>query len=336
MPNDHYGPLILDVAGTQLCAEDREILGSPSVGGVILFSRNFVDRAQLKLLVQEIRATNPNLLITVDHEGGRVQRFRDGFTLIPPMQKIGQVYHSNEEEGILIAKEVGWLMAAELIEIDIDLSFAPVLDLDDVNSQIIGDRSFSPNANDTVVLASAFIAGMAEAGMYATGKHFPGHGGVKEDSHLELPDDKRSLDALEASDIVPFAQLSGKLSAIMPAHIVYSAIDGNPVCFSNFWLQDYLRQTLKFDGVIFSDDLSMEGAAGIGDYCERAKAALLAGCDAILVCNNRRGAKQVLAYLQSLEGSLTDSRLGRLRHQGNEKLDSQRISEAREIVSGLN
>ncbi|WP_321405717.1 beta-N-acetylhexosaminidase [Tolumonas auensis] len=301
------GPLMLDVQGCELDAEEREILRHPTVGGVILFGRNYHDRSQLSALVKTIRqAANKPLLIAVDHEGGRVQRFRDGFSRIPPMG----ILHKAGNQAADLATECGWLMAAELLAHDIDLSFAPVLDLER-GSNVIGDRSFSSDPEQVIQLASAFIDGMHQAGMKATGKHFPGHGSVRADSHLESPRDNRSWEEIEATDLVPFRELipAGKLDAIMPAHVIYTELDDQPAGFSRFWLQEVLRGKYGFNGVIFSDDLTMEGAAVAGGYPERAQAALNAGCDMLLACNNRAGAVAILDGLQNPPASRAESLL---------------------------
>lgn len=301
------GPLMLDVQGCELDAEEREILRHPTVGGVILFGRNYHDRSQLSALVKTIRqAANKPLLIAVDHEGGRVQRFRNGFSRIPPMG----ILHKAGNQAADLATECGWLMAAELLAHDIDLSFAPVLDLER-GSNVIGDRSFSSDPEQVIQLASAFIDGMHQAGMKATGKHFPGHGSVRADSHLESPRDNRSWEEIEATDLVPFRKLipAGKLDAIMPAHVIYTELDDQPAGFSRFWLQEVLRGKYGFNGVIFSDDLTMEGAAVAGGYPERAQAALNAGCDMLLACNNSAGAVAILDGLQNPPASRAESLL---------------------------
>ncbi len=322
MLNDRSGPVILDIEGCELLQYEREILHHPQVGGLILFSRNFQSPEQLRNLVREIRQLRPNLLICVDHEGGRVQRFREGFTHLPPMQCLGQVYARSPQEGLAQARELGWLMAAELLDCDLDLSFAPVLDVDDHQSDIIGDRAFAADPEVVASLASAFIDGMHEAGMAATGKHFPGHGGVKADSHLELPVDPRDWQVLCARDLIPFKALSAKLDALMSAHIVFPQIDSELVSFSRHWLVQCAREQLGFKGLIFSDDLSMEGAAGAGAYAERAESALSAGCDVVLVCNRPAGTQEVIEHLErsSAPGGVRH-RPDSLRHRAN--ADSQ-------------
>lgn len=289
--------LMLDVAGLVLTDEDRELLRHPGTGALILFSRNYESPAQLAALVADIRAQNPEILIAVDQEGGRVQRFRDGFTRLPPMRCLGDLYDRDPNAALQASRELGLLMAAELVPYGVDISFAPVLDLDFGASSVIGDRSFHADTDVVVALVAAFIDGMAAAGMAATGKHFPGHGFVQGDSHLELPIDSRSLDEIRAQDMVPFIKLADRLAGMMLAHIVYEKVDSQPAGFSPFWLKTVLRTELGYRGLIFSDDLSMEGAAGAGNYAQRAAAALDAGCDMVLVCNDRAGAIEVLDYL---------------------------------------
>lgn len=293
------GQLMLDVASFELTSEEREILDHPFVGGLILFTRNFHDIEQLQALTKSIRqaARNP-ILIAVDHEGGRVQRFRKGFSPIPAMGAFEQTQDpaiANEH-----ARQMGWLMASEVRAIDIDVSFAPVLDLNGV-SEVIGQRAFSGDPDKVVELATAFIDGMNQAGMKATGKHFPGHGSVKEDSHIAMPIDRRSKADIEI-DLSVFKRIiaTGKLDGMMPAHVIYSAYDQQPAGFSPFWLKEVLRQNLAFNGVIFSDDLSMQGADFAGGYTDKARAALTAGCDMILACNQPKGAVEILDDYQSL------------------------------------
>ena len=307
----NYGRLMIDLFGTQPEEEELELLQNPQVGGVILFSRNFEDRSQLADLVSSIRQITPEILIAVDQEGGRVQRFRVGFTPIPPMQKIGDVVINNQEKGLILAHETGWLMASEILACGLDFSFAPVLDIDRNSSKIIGDRAFSDRPEIVCLAAAAFIQGMREAGMSSVGKHFPGHGGVFGDSHLEAPIDTRVMKRIANRDLLPYAQLSNQLGGIMPAHITYTSIDERSVGFSHYWLHDILRTQMGFEGVIFSDDLSMKGADIAGGFVEKASLALNAGCDMILVCNDRAGVIEVLRHMEAV-GYSKSSRIGRM------------------------
>lgn len=309
------GPIMLDIEGAELTAEDKEVLQHPLVGGVILFTRNFKSMPLLESLVKEIHAMrSPRLLVAVDHEGGRVQRFREGFTRIPPMARFGEVYEKDQDKARSLSKLCGWLMAVELRAVDIDFSFAPVLDLDYGVSTVIGDRAFHSRPEIVSDLTHSFIQGMHEAGMAATGKHFPGHGAIAADSHVAMPVDHRSYDEIYAKDIAPFRSLIKKdLAAIMPAHVIYDQVDAQPAGFSEFWLQDVLRRRLNFQGVIFSDDLDMKGASVVGEnYADRAKAALKAGCDMALVCNNRAGALQVLDGVKDHDDPVSHVRLARM------------------------
>ena len=290
------GPVFLDVAGFELDAGERERLAHPLTGGVILFARNFESPAQLAALTAAIRAVRtPDLLIAVDHEGGRVQRFRQGFTPIPAMRTLGEQWDRDIAAAAREATRLGWTIASELRAHGIDFSFTPVLDLDHGASTIIGDRAFHRNPNAVAHLGCALHAGLRAGGMPAVGKHFPGHGHVAADSHIELPVDDRSLSALLAADLVPFGALvKAGLEAIMPAHVIYSAIDPLPAGYSRFWLSEMLRSRLGFDGMVFSDDLGMAGAHGAGDMVARADAACAAGCDMVLVCNDSVAAAAVL------------------------------------------
>jgi beta-N-acetylhexosaminidase len=300
-----HGRLMVDVDGHSLTLDDRQLLANPQVGGVILFARNIVSREQVCALVAEIRSCSKNILIAVDQEGGRVQRFSHGFTVIPSMQQVGDFIDSAGSEGVSLSRELGWLMASEVLACGLDISFAPVLDVDRDTSSIIGDRAFSDQPEKVITAATAFIEGMQDAGMASTGKHFPGHGGVIADSHLEAPVDNRSWEQLKRHDLMPFQSLAKTLAGIMPAHITFPAIDADSVGFSSFWLKQVLREQLGFSGVIFSDDLSMKGADIVGSYVDKAKAALAAGCDMILVCNDRQGAVEVLAYMEQQQTPLS-------------------------------
>ncbi|MEW5769391.1 MAG: beta-N-acetylhexosaminidase [Pseudomonadota bacterium] len=293
------GPVMADVAGLELTQEERERLLHPSVGGVILFKRNYDNPAQLAALCREIHALrSPHLLIAVDHEGGRVQRFREGFTPIPPMRAIGEVWDDHPQRARRLARDAGYVIGAELRAAGVDFSFAPVLDLDYGSSGVIGNRAFHRNAQAVGELAHALVLGLHEAGMSAVGKHFPGHGFVAADSHLAVPVDERGLADMEFSDLLPFRQLIDLgLAGIMPAHVIYPRVDDKPAGFSHRWLTEILRGEYGFEGVIFSDDLTMEGASVAGGITERAIAALQAGCDMVLVCNRPDLADTLLARL---------------------------------------
>lgn len=309
------GPIMLDLDSTEMSPEEREILQNPLVGGVILFSRNFSSLEQLIQLVKTIhQAREPRLLIAVDHEGGRVQRFRDGFTSLPAVAHFGEVYQNNPKLAQQLAETAGWMMAVELRAVGIDFSFAPVLDIDYGVSDVIGDRAFHQDKKIIVELAHAYTKGMQVAGMAATGKHFPGHGAVTTDSHVDLPVDNREYNEIFNQDIFPFKRMIHHgIAAIMPAHIIYPKVDSLPAGFSEIWLKDILRKRLGFQGVIFSDDLDMKGASVAGDsYAERAETALSAGCDMALVCNNRDGAINVLDNLKGHNDAVAHLRLARM------------------------
>lgn len=293
------GALMLDIAGTELTQEDIELLQAPQVGGVILFARNIQSPQQVRALTDHMRQIRPEILIAVDQEGGRVQRLKTGFTLLPAMGRFGELYLDHPEQALDLAEQCGWLMATEVLAVGIDFSFAPVLDLNDI-SDVIGDRGFAKNMQDIVPLASAFLKGMKRAGMASTGKHFPGHGSVKADSHVAAAIDSRPYAEIFAKDMQSFIQLMPQLDALMPAHVIYDQVDPNPAGFSEFWIQNILRQELKFDGVLFSDDLSMQAACVAGGADARIQAALQAGCDMGLVCNDRAAQCFALAGITEL------------------------------------
>jgi beta-N-acetylhexosaminidase len=308
------GPVVIDLVGQQLSAEDRERLLHPLVGGVIHFSRHYESPAQIRALNAEIHALRPSLLIAVDHEGGRVQRFRDGFTPIPPMRTLGKQWDSDPEAALAEANRLGRIMADELTSHGVDFSFTPVLDLDHGGSSVIGDRAFHRDSLATAQLAVALITGMRERGMASVGKHFPGHGFVRADSHHEVPIDERSFAAIEADDLVPFAQLvDAGLDGVMPAHVIYPAVDAQPAGYSIRWLQEILRGQLGFDGMIFSDDLGMAGAHGAGDMLARADLALAAGCDMVLVCNDLPAADALLKQWRVQPAADLQRRAARMR-----------------------
>lgn len=282
------GPIMADVAAFELTDDDRQRLLDPAVGGVILFRRNFQNIGQLKQLICEIKALRqPELIIAVDHEGGRVQRFIDGFTRLPAMRVFGEIWDTQSADAAeKLAEQTGWVLATELAACGVDLSFTPVLDLDWQQCAVIGNRSFHADADTVTALALALQRGLNRGGMKSCGKHFPGHGFVSGDSHHVLPEDTRTAAELQAADLIPFQKLAvAGMAAVMPAHVVYPQIDPQPAGFSPYWLQTVLRGQLGFDGVIFSDDLTMEGACGAGGIRERAALSFAAGCDIVLVCN---------------------------------------------------
>jgi beta-N-acetylhexosaminidase len=292
------GPLMVDIAGTALTADDRDLLKHPLVGGVILFTRNFQDLAQLTDLVRQTRELRqPPLLIAVDHEGGRVQRFRQDFTVLPPMRFIGHRYRMDATAGRALARDCGWLMAAELRAMGIDISFAPVVDLEYGASAVIGDRAFDRHPRAVAELAIAFMHGMRDAGMAATAKHFPGHGAVVADSHVAMPVDRRSYADLDG-DLYPYRRMiENAVPAIMMAHVIFEQVDPVPASFSRRWIQGELRTQLRFTGAVFSDDLSMRGASVVGDMPARVRAALEAGCDMVPICNDRAAVELAIQKL---------------------------------------
>ncbi|MGA9852326.1 MAG: beta-N-acetylhexosaminidase [Gammaproteobacteria bacterium] len=324
------GPLMVDMTGPELSAEEREVFGHPLVGGVILFTRNYAGPEQLAALVSAIHDLRaPPLLVAADQEGGRVQRFREGFTLLPPARLFGQLYDRDASTGRRLAESTAWLMAAELRAVGLDLSFTPVLDLDYSMSSVIGDRAFHHGAETVGELGRAWLLGMRRAGMAATAKHFPGHGAVQGDSHHMLPVDGRSLDEIRRHDLKPFERLMRlELPAIMMAHVAYPDMDTLPASLSRRWIERELRERLSFDGAVFCDDLSMRGAAGVGDYVERARMALDAGCDILPVCNNRAGVAAILEGLGEYANPMSQWRLARL--HGREEISREELHASRE------
>ena len=294
---DLFGRIMIDVAGTSLSQEDKQLIANKNIGGIIFFSRNYVSLEQIRNLVNEIQSVKENILFAVDQEGGRVQRFTGEFSKLPSLQDIYKYSKKNNDSDF--CREIAWLTSSELIAAGIDINFAPVVDLNDDSSLIIGDRSFSSNSHDVIKFAEDYIDGMHQAGMKATAKHFPGHGGVVEDSHKVLPEDKRSLDELMLSDIQPYLKLTKKIDAVMCAHVLFSSIDKNIPSYSNFWLNEFLREQLKYKGIVFSDDLSMVGA---GDHeCKyRAQKSVEAGCDMILICNSRKDVIDTVKHFDEL------------------------------------
>jgi beta-N-acetylhexosaminidase len=329
---NHYplGPVMLDVEGLTLTQHEQQKINHPNTGAVILFARNYQDPEQVTELINNIRAARKgDILIAVDQEGGRVQRFQGGFTRLPPAASYAQVPE--------LAESAGWLMATELLAVGVDFSFAPVLDVDCGVSEIIGNRSFSTDPELATRLASLFRKGMKSAGMAAVGKHFPGHGAVALDSHLALPADERDLDSIWEKDLLPFKQLIEEgLEGVMPAHVVYPNIDPNPAGFSSFWIQHILRRKLNFNGTVFSDDLSMAGAATAGDFPARARLAQQAGCDMLLVCNNPVAAEQVLDALPITQNPAREQRLKNMRGRPDKSQPSINLQKRHHISSAIN
>ena len=293
---DLYGRLMIDINGKSLSEEDKFIISNKHVGGLIIFSRNFESFEQLKNLISEINSIKENIIIAVDQEGGRVQRLKNEFSLIPSMQEI--TLYAKENNDIEIFTDLAWLISSELIAVGIDINFAPVLDVDENTSSIIGDRAFSKNVSEVILYTSKYIDGMHDAGMRSTGKHFPGHGGVYEDSHLQLPIDNRSMEDLINSDIRPYIELKDKLDIVMCGHILFPEIDTNIPSFSSAWIQDILKKELNYQGLIISDDLSMEGAAG--ENCSfKIRNSFQAGCDMAIICKKRNGL-MILLYFPAM------------------------------------
>lgn len=333
------GPVMIDVVGIELNVADIKRLQHPLVGGVILFTRNFESCQQLKALTDSIREVRQNLLIAVDHEGGRVQRFREGFTKIPPMREFGKLWDTDRNQAKALALEAGWVLAAELRAHGVDFSFTPILDMDYGDSLVIGDRAFHLDARAINELAFSLMQGLKKGGMAAVGKHFPGHGFVVADSHVSIPVDEREFDQIAQNDMQPFLQMIDEgLPAIMPAHVIYPKVDDKPAGFSQKWLQKVLRERLGFNGVIFSDDLSMEGATVGGDVTTRSLAALNAGCDMILLCNKPDLADELLENLAWDISAQSMARLARMHGHQPEELTkglTSRVAQVGQTESDL-
>lgn len=283
-------PLMIDIDGVELSAEDIELLQHPKVGGIILFARNYQDKKQLLALTQSIRKIKQDILIAVDHEGGRVQRFRAGFTEIPPASEFGNIYEKNPEQAEIELRYYATIIVNELKAVGIDFSFAPVLDINYGASSVIGDRSFHSDPQIVAKLGAIYVDAVHQAGGFAVGKHFPGHGAAVQDTHVAIAVDLRDFNVLRNNDLVPFkVAVEHGIDGVMAAHVVYSQIDANPATFSSFWLKNILREKFKFKGMIFSDDLNMHAAGVMGDFATRMQLALHAGCDMVLICNNREG-----------------------------------------------
>jgi len=322
-----HGPVMFSIEGTSLSSEEKIFLSHPAAGGVILFSRNYESPQQVTILIKEIHQIRPTgMLIAVDQEGGRVQRFKEEMTVLPAAANFSKLYEKSKTEAKQAAADVGWLMASELLALGVDFSFAPVLDIDFGCSTVIGDRSFGNTPEMVAELATSWARGAKEAGMISVGKHFPGHGGVEADSHLELPIDERSLETIEEEDLYPFRHLiENGLEGIMPAHVIYSKVDEAPAGFSEFWIKKVLRKRYQFSGVVFSDDLSMAAAEMAGSFSDRAYVALKAGCDMVLVCNNNEATAEVLDALTDYIDPVAQVRLMRMHGKnksGQEKLKS--------------
>jgi beta-N-acetylhexosaminidase len=332
------GPVVLDPLGPVLTDDDRRRMLHPACGGVILFARNFENAPQLLALTEEIHSLRePALLIGVDHEGGRVQRFRDSFTVLPPMRALGGLWDRDREAGRAAAAAAGYIIAAELAAHGLDFSFTPVLDLDYGTNSVIGDRALHFDPHAVGALAAAMIRGLADGGMAAVGKHFPGHGFVAADSHVAIPVDERPLAEILRKDLAPYVPaIAAGLAGVMPAHVVYPKVDRAPAGYSRAWLQDVLRGRLGFEGLIFSDDLSMAGAGSAGDSAARACAAMDAGCDMVLICNDPQAADRLLEALQG-RPPVAAQRLERMRRRGSARdlRKSVAYREAQEALEAL-
>ena len=331
------GPAVVDVLGTLLTDEDRGRIRHPAAGAVILFARNYENAEQLRLLCEDIeRQREPALPICVDHEGGRVQRFREGFSAIPPMRELGRLWDRDREKGRAAAHAAGYVIGAELGAHGVDFSFAPVLDLDYGGSSVIGDRALHFDPTAVAALASALLKGLKDAGMAAVGKHFPGHGFATADSHVAVPKDERALKEILRKDVLPYrSAIEAGLAAVMPAHVVFPQADAEPAGYSRFWLQEVLRGKLGFQGLVFSDDLSMEGACVAGGPPERARAALAAGCDMVLLCNDPKGCDALLESLNGTGLSRLDAWEAMRKKGGRDLRKSVAYREAQQLLSAM-
>jgi len=335
------GPLMIDLTGPRIDAEEGELLRHPLVGGVILFTRNFVDSEQLRALVAAIHAARtPPLIVTVDHEGGRVQRFRSTFSILPAARLIGRQFDADARGGLNLARRMGWLMAAELRAHGVDHSFAPCVDLDYGVSSVIGDRAFHARADAVAQLAAAYVHGMRDGGMAATAKHFPGHGAVHADSHHSLPVDRRALADL-SEDLAPYRRLiEGGLPGVLVAHVLFPAVDARPASASRRWIREILRQELRFQGAVFADDLSMGAAATEGDIVARAERALAAGCDMLPICNDRAAVVTALDRLKVSPVPASHVRIVRMRGRGGlawpQLIETEEWKQARALLASVN
>ena len=328
---------MVDVLGTTLTDEDRARIRHPAAGALILFARNYENPDQLAALTADIeRQREPALPVCVDHEGGRVQRFKDGFTLIPPMRALGKLWDRDRDAAKEAATSIGYIIAAELGAHGVDFSFAPVLDLDYGGSSVIGDRALHFDPAAVGALGACLVKGLAQGGVAAVAKHFPGHGYAEADSHVAVPRDERSFKEIARKDIAPYKQvIDAGLAGVMPAHVIYPQVDAQPAGYSTHWLQDVLRKQLGFQGLVFSDDLSMEGAAVAGGPPERARAALAAGCDMVLLCNNPAGLDELLESLKDVQLAQPE-RLERMKKQGGRDLrKSVAYREAQEALKSV-
>ena len=331
------GSIIIDIEGKEITQRDIQRLSHPVVCGVILFTRNFDNKNQIQNLISSIKSVRDDLLITVDHEGGRVQRFRENFYAMPSMSKLGDLYAQDSEQGLRFAKYAGWLIARELGELHIDLNYSPVLDINYGKSSVIGNRSFSDNPKAIIELAKAFVDGQHQAGMTSVGKHFPGHGFIHEDSHQEISLDNRSLTEME-NDIDCFESLINYgLGAVMPGHVIYKKADNNPASLSSFWLKDYLRKRLNFKGIIISDDLSMKGVADyIPDISERVSQALTAGCDVALICNEPEDVDKFLDRTGYDDFAAPDLSQLRIKNNQNSSIDGLHVEDVKNLMKNMN